>query len=320
MNPLARFGSAGRDAALFLALACFWGTSFVAIEVGLPYFPPMLFAGVRYAAAGAIILGYAAVSADRLLPRGRDEYLSVVVAGGLIIGTYHGLLYLGQMHVPGAVSSVIVSLSPVLTAVFAALVLDESLDRFGALGFLFGIAGVVVVADPDPANLLSADVLGIGLIFLGCVTFALGAVLTRPLRSGLPTESMQAWAMLVGAVVLFAASLGRGESVANIEWTVTAVASLAYLTLVSGVVAFLIYFTLLDRIGATEVNLIGYLEPVVASTVSWALLNHAVDGQTFVGFLAVFVGFALVKRDAIRTRLGLGDTPSPSSAHGYDAD
>lgn len=320
MNPLARFGSAGRDAALFLTLACFWGTSFVAIEVGLPYFPPMLFAGVRYAAAGAIILGYAAVSADRLLPRGRDEFLSVAIAGGLIIAAYHALLYLGQMHVPGAVSSVVVSLSPVLTAVFAALVLDESLDRFGALGFLLGIAGVVVVADPDPANLLSADILGIGLILLGCVTFAFGAVLTRPLRVSLPTESMQAWAMLFGAIILFAASFARGESLASIEWTLPAIASLAYLTLVSGVVAFLIYFTLLDRIGATEVNLIGYLEPVVASTVSWALLDHVIGGQTLVGFLAVFAGFALVKRDAIRTRLGLGDSPSPASTHGYDAD
>ncbi|MFC6825331.1 DMT family transporter [Halopelagius fulvigenes] len=319
MNPLSRFGSAGRDAALFLTLACFWGTSFVAIEVGLPYFPPMLFAGVRYAAAGAIILAYAAVTADRLLPRGRDEWTSVLVAGGLIIGAYHGLLYLGQMHVPGAVSSVVVSLSPVLTAVFAAVVLSESMDRFGVLGFLLGIAGVVVVADPDPANLLSADILGVGLVFLGCVTFALGAVLTRPLRVTLPTESMQGWAMLLGAGILFVASFARGESPASIEWTLPAVASLAYLTLVSGVVAFLIYFTLLDRVGATEVNLIGYLEPVVAATVSWAVLDHVVGAQTLVGFVAVFAGFALVKRDALRARLGLGDPAAPAS-HGYDAD
>jgi drug/metabolite transporter (DMT)-like permease len=56
---------------------------------------------------------------------------------------------------------------------------------------------------------------------------------------------------------------------------------------------------LLDRLGATELNLVGYLEPVVATLVSWILLGELVDGTTVAGFVAIFVGFALLKRDAI---------------------
>ncbi|MUW15910.1 EamA family transporter, partial [Halorubrum sp. CBA1125] len=65
----------------FVLLSTLWGTSFVAIEAGLHYFPPLLFAGVRYAIAGAVVLAYAALAPDRWVPRGRSEWLGVAVAG-----------------------------------------------------------------------------------------------------------------------------------------------------------------------------------------------------------------------------------------------
>lgn len=319
MSLRIRSDTSNWNALLFLALAAFWGTSFVAIEAGLEHFPPVLFAGIRYAIAGALILGYAVVTTDRWYPRDRPEWLSVVVVGVFIIAAYHALLYLGEMHVSGAVAAVVVSLAPVLTAVAAASILGQSLDNVAAGGFLLGVVGVVVVADPNPANLLSTNLLGIVLVLLSAASFAVGAVLTEPLRTTLPAESMQAWAMLVGAAVLFAGSLARGESPAAIEWTTTAVVSLTYLTLVSGVVGFLIYFALHERVGATEINLVGYLEPVVAVVAGWALLGHLVSTTTLVGFLAIFAGFALVKRDTIRARV-LGETSAPATGHGYDAD
>jgi drug/metabolite transporter (DMT)-like permease len=151
-------------------------------------------------------------------------------------------------------------------------------------------------------------------------------VLTAPLRTTLPSESMQAWAMLLGAAVLFAVSVARGESAATVEVTLPALASLAYLTLVSGVVSYLIYFALLDRVGATEINLVGYLQPVAAALAGWALFGQVVDATTLVGFLVIFVGFALVTRETLRARLFSGPAAVPDGTAttrtdgGYDAD
>lgn len=311
--------TADRDAFLFLALACFWGTSFVAIETGLEYFPPVLFAGVRYALAGLVILAYAVATTDHWVPRTRAEWLSAGVTGLFVIAAYHALAYLGQMHVSAPVAAVVVSLSPVLTAVFAAAMLDESLDAVAGVGFLLGVVGVVVVANPDPANVLSSNLLGIVLVLLGAASFAVGSVLTVPLRTTLPTESMQAWAMLLGAAVLFAVSVARGESVAAVQLTAPALASLAYLTLVSGVVSYLIYFALLDRVGATEINLVGYLQPVAAAVAGWALFGQVVDATTLAGFLIIFLGFGLVTRETLRARL-FGRPSSAMTGHGHDAD
>lgn len=291
--------------AAFLVLATLWGTSFVAIEAGLAYWPPLLFAGVRYVIAGAIVLAYAAVVARYWVPRTRHDFAAVAVAGTLVIALYHGLLYVGELHVPGAVAAVIVSLSPVLTAAFASVLLPG--ERIGAVevgGFLLGIVGVVVIADPGGGALGSTEWLGTVLVFLGAITFALGAVLLRPLEAELSIAALQGWAMLLGAGLLLGGAAWTGESVAAISWTSTAVASLAYLTVGSGVVAFLIYFVLLDRIGPTQLHLVGYVEPLTAAGASWLLLGHLVGSDAVVGFLAILAGFLVLEREELGELIG----------------
>ena len=291
---------------LFVLLATLWGASFVAIEIGLHHFPPLLFAALRYDVAGVLVLAYAVRSVDRWRPRGRMEWLQTAVTALFVFAAYHALLYLGEQHVSGAVAAVVISLSPILTAGFGSVLdVDDPLQPLGAVGFLVGIAGVVVVVQPEPGTALSSSLIGVLLVFCAGTSFALGSVLTRPLDTGLPVQTKQAWAMLVGAAILHVGSAARGESLLAIEWTGTAIASLAYLALASGVVAFLLYFELLERLGPTELNLVGYLEPVVATVVAWFVLGSVVDGTTLLGFVVIFAGFALIKRDLLH-RLSVG--------------
>ena len=294
--------------AAFVLLATLWGTSFVAIEAGLHYFPPLLFAGVRYAIAGAVVLGVAAVASGRTIPRGRDEWLGVAVAGTFVIAAYHGLLYVAELRISGGVAAVVVSLAPVLTAVFAAILLPN--ERLGPLeigGFALGVLGVIVIADPMEAGLGSAALFGVALAFAGAVAFSLGAVLLRPLRTDLPIAALQGWAMVSGAGLLFVGAALLGESPAAIVWNATSIASLSYLTLLSGVVAFLIYFALLDEVGPAQLHLVGYAEPVVAAVGSWVLLGSLIDGAAIVGFVAILAGFLVLERHEIAAYVGVED-------------
>lgn len=307
-------------AGAFLLLATLWGTSFVAIEAGLAYFPPLLFAGIRYLIAGVIVLGYAVFVADRWIPHGREEWLGVGIAGAFVIAAYHGFLYVGELYIPGAVAAVVVSLAPVLTAAFAALLLpSERLGPFEIAGFALGLLGVVIIADPggfasgDGSGAvfgMPPELVGVILTFFAAVTFSIGAVLLRPLRTDLPIAALQGWAMVIGAVMLFVGAGVLRESPAAIVWSGTAVVSLAYLTVLSGVVAFLIYFALLDAVGPTQLHLVGYVEPIVAAIGSWVLLGHLIEGEAILGFAAILVGFAALERREIaayvNTRYGFG--------------
>ncbi len=259
----------------------------------------MLFAALRYYIAGFVILLFAATTIEYWKPQTLPDVAVIVVVGVFIIAGHHALLYIGQQYISGAVAAVIISLGPVLTALFAGVILGERLTWLAGIGFGFGILGVSLVADPDPGQILSANVTGTAIVLLSSACFALGSVLTRPLNTQMPPRSLQAWGMLFGAPLLHITSLVRGESMGLIEWTSISAGSLLYLGLVSGAVAFLIYFKLLDELGPMEINLIGYLEPVVAALISWALLDQLISPLTAIGFITIFIGFTCIKRRAL---------------------
>ena len=303
-----------RTVALFLTLAALWGSAFVAIKAGLAYFPPVLFAAVRFDGAGVLMLGYAAWATDRWRPRTRREWTVVAVGGLLVIAAYHALLFVGEQGTTSAAAAVIVGLNPVLTTGFSrALLPSERLTTFGVVGLLVGLFGVVVMADPDPANLLGGEVVPKGLILLAVASFALGSVLTRRFETDLPVETMEAWAMLGGAAVLHAVSVARpGESVAAVRWTGEALLALGYLSVGASAVGFLVYFNLLSRLGPIEINLVSYVAPVAAAVVGFVWLGEVVDAPTVAGFVLIVVGFVLVKRRAIVR--GLDEVRSPSGS------
>ncbi|MFC7228262.1 DMT family transporter [Salinirubellus salinus] len=296
-----------RNLLLFLVLAAVWGSAFVAIKAGLDLgFPPVLFAAVRYDVAGVLMLAYAAFVTDRPLPRGRAEWATVAVGATFLIAGYHSLLFVGEgfPEVTSAAAAVVVSLSPVLTTAFARVLLpDERLGVVGLVGMVLGLVGVAVIDPPDPTNLLGN--LGLLLVFGAALAFAFGSVLTRRIDADLPIETMEAWSMVGGALLMHGLSAGLGESpaamLAAVEAApVDAIGSLAYLSLAASALGFLVYFDLLDRLGPVEINLVSYVAPVFAALVGFLLLSEVIDANTVAGFLVIVVGFVLVKREAIR--------------------
>ena len=179
-----------------------------------------------------------------------------------------------------------------------------------------GISGVVVLSQPSVGTTsLSSTALGVGLVFLGTILFAVGSVTIQLFDEGLPMEALQGWAMLVGATLLFCGSFLRGESVPDVQsLSPVAVVSLVYITLVAGAGGYLLYFRLVREVGATETTLVAYLEPVAATVVSVLLLGQTISMTTVVGFVAVAAGFTLVSRSTMRQAIvSLRETDS--SAH-----
>lgn len=291
-----------RNVAFFLFLAAIWGTSFVAIKAGLAYVPPVLFAALRYDIAGVIMLAYASSVVDQWRPRERDEWATVAVGATLLIAAYHTFLFVGEQHTTAAAAAVLVSLSPVLTTGFTRVLLpSDTLSVVGIIGVLAGLLGVAVIAQPDPNRLLATDVIAKGFVFCAAASFALGSVLTRRINASMPIETMEAWSMLGGALMMHIVSVTLGEPLEPAMWaTPEVVGALAYLSLVASAVGFLLYFDLLDRLGAVEINMVSYVAPIFAAVVGWLYLGEVVNTATLIGFGLIAFGFVLVKRQALR--------------------
>jgi drug/metabolite transporter (DMT)-like permease len=302
-----------RNPLLFLVLAAVWGAAFMAIKAGLDpgYFgpAPVLFAAVRYDIAGVLMLGYAAWATDHPRPVGWRQWTTVAVGAVFLIAGYHAFLFVGETDpaVTSAGAAVIVSLSPVLTTAFArAIIPDERLTTVGLLGMLLGLVGVVVLVRPEPGALLAGGAVAKGLVFCAVLCFAFGSVLTQWLDADLPIETLEAWAMAGGALLMHGGSLAIGESPGVAVDALTgpdalgAVAALAYLSLAASAAGFLIYFDLLDRLGSVEINLVSYVAPVFAALTGFLFLQEVIDAATVAGFLIIVVGFVLLKRRELR--------------------
>ncbi|MDS0221148.1 DMT family transporter [Haloarcula sp. S1AR25-5A] len=303
-----------RNAILFVALAVAWGSAFTAIKAGLEYFPPVLFAAFRYDLAGLLMLGYAVYVTDQWVPRSRADWIVVGIGGSLLIAAYHIFLFIGEQGTTSAAAAIVVSLSPILTTGFArAFLPEERLTPLGIVGLLVGFVGVGVLSNPDPSNLLDPRTVSLFLVFLAAAAFALGSVLTRRFDDDLEIETMEAWSMLLGAVLMHGVSAGLSESVTDIQWTVEAGLALLYLVVVASALGFLIYFDLLERLGPIEINLVSYAAPVVAAATGLLFLGERPTFFTGVGFACILVGFALLKRDALRDEVArFNGTPRQS--------
>jgi len=294
-----------RNAALFVLLSFLWGSSFMAIKAGLEFLPPVLFAAIRYDIAGILLLVYAATTSNYWLPRTRADWTAVAIGSVLIIGLYNAFLFVGQQGVTSGVAAILVAMNPVLATGFSRLLLpSERLGPVELVGLAAGFVGVGLVARPSTAGLVAAELFAPGLILLAACAVALGSVLVQRVDSALPTVGMVAWSTVFGALGLHLLSGGLpSESLSAAVLTTETAIIVGYLAVFASAVGYVIYFDLLDQLGAIEINLVSYTVPVFAAISGWVVLGESLDRLSVVGFLVIFGGFVLVKHETLHERI-----------------
>ncbi|MFC7211430.1 DMT family transporter [Natronoarchaeum sp. GCM10025321] len=286
----------------FAASSLLFGGTFVAAKAGLEYFPPLAFVALRFDIAAVVLLGYVAVTRSRgeLVPRTRGDVAGILATGVLAIGLTNALLFVGQQYATSAVAAIVFSLNPILTPVFAAVLLsDERLSARGVVGMLLGLGGVILVVGPSPALLLGGDAFGKAILLAAAVSGALGAVSIRRANSSISSTVRTAWGLPFAALLTHSLSTASGESLSAIVWTPEAVLALGYVALFAGVLAYVAYFGLIDSAGAIHANLVFYVVPVVSTIGGWALLGETISTLAIVGFLTIFAGFAVLGSESI---------------------
>jgi drug/metabolite transporter (DMT)-like permease len=294
-----------RNGGLFTLVAAIWGLSFVATKAGLADLPPVLFAAARFDVAAVVLFGYLWATGTAWRPRTRDDWVAIFAGGVFIIAGHHALLFAGQQYVTSALAAVLLGLIPVITPAFTrVLAPDERLTPRLAVGLGLGFVGVVIIANPDPRNLLTVGLVGVGLVFASAVVFVLGAVVTYSRDPSLSVVGVQAWMTLLGAGLLHATSVALPtESLAAAVWSPTALAAVMYMGVGAGALAFFLYFVLLGRLGPVEVAFIDYVAPLFAAVAGWLLLAETVTATTVVGFVVILTSFLVTKAPAIRAEL-----------------
>lgn len=306
MAPRARLSDLG----LLVVLAALWGTAFVFIILGLRSFSPVLFAALRFDIVAGVMLAIAAVRRKGgLLPKGRAQWGAVALAAVFNVAGYHALLFWGEQFTTAGIGAIIVGLNPVLTTVFSrALLRDERVGLAAYAGLGLGMLGIVVLASLKGGSLLDAR--GIGeLAVLGAVaSWGLGSVLVKKSQHKMDVFAFIGWHSLIGALVLHAASAAteQAKAVFDLDGSL----SLFYLAIVSSAVGFVIYFTLLERVGPIRLNTVSHLAAAFATTGGFLILQEPIELRALGAYALIVTGFTLVQRRRAPSRA----PPPPEAA------
>jgi drug/metabolite transporter (DMT)-like permease len=268
-----------------------WGSTFLAIRVGVREVPPFLLAGMRFLVAGFIL--YCWMRARGTPSPSSREWSAATFLAVLIFVLDYGLLFWAERRVPSGVAAVMMSTIPVFMALAEILFLRT--QRLTLL--LVGIAGVaVLVGHTISLGEAPVDTAGACALIVASISWSVAASLTRKLPLPAAKAMSSGAQMFAGGVLLMltAALLGefRGfhvQAVSRGAWL-----ALAYLIVAGSIVAFTAYVWLIHHESPTKVGTYAYVNPVIAVLVGYFFGGEAIGPRTIVGTALVLVSVVVI--------------------------
>ena len=243
------------DWCLLVTLSILWGGSFFFAKLAVLELPPLTVALGRVAIAAAILVTLARMTGVAL-PDRLAAWRPFVVMGLLNNAIPFGLIFWGQTHIPSGLAAILNATTPLFTVLVAHVATtDEKLNAARLAGVAAGLAGVTVMIGPDMLHELGADVLGQLACLLAAVSYAFAGVYGRRFR-GEPALRVAAGQLVASSVLLAPVVILLDRPWTLAPPSATAIAALLALAALSTALAYLIYFRILARAGATNVLLV----------------------------------------------------------------
>jgi drug/metabolite transporter (DMT)-like permease len=280
----------------FAIIYLVWGSTFLAIRVGVREVPPFLLAGMRFTVAGLAL--YAWMFARGEPSPSRRQWLSATILAVLIFVIDYGLVFWAEVRVPSGIAAVMLATIPAFTAFSEVLLLrTQRITLRLASALLIGIAGVAVLVSRSLAlGGAPIDRAGAVALIIAAMSWSVGAALMRKLPLP-PSKVMSSGSqMLVGGVLLFVTSAVLGEfrdfhpqAVSRAAWL-----SLAYLIVAGSIIAFTAYVWLIHHESPTKVGTYAYVNPVIAVLLGYFLAGEALDLRVALGTLCVLISVIVI--------------------------
>ena len=284
--------SSRADWLIFLALGFMWGSSYLFIKIAVDDFGTFTLVALRLA-IGAALLWTVIRIAGQALPRSRTIYGHLVVMSVVNIALPFLLITWAEQNVESALAAVLTSIVPLFVAILAPLFIhDEPMRINGIVGLGVGFIGVLVLTSrglSGAGSNLESDLALVG----SSLSYAVGAVYTRRNVRGL-APMIPAVFQVTFACIITATIAILFERPWQARPDLAAVGSIIWLGLLGSGLAYLAFFRLLSRWGATRTAAVAYLLPVVGIALGYLVLGELIDGRIILGTILIIAGVALV--------------------------
>jgi drug/metabolite transporter (DMT)-like permease len=299
-----------RQRGLFSFLCFVWGTTWLAMKVGIATVPPGLFAGSRWTVAGLILLAVRKAQGEPMRVTPRLAGRLVVVA--ILMVTLNQVIQLyGLKYITAGLAAVISSaLTPISLLGFSIALGQERFSPRQLAAVAVGVAGIFMLFGPDAlaGTLDGWAILGATGVTIGCLCYSAGTVMARPLMRSLAPTQMAAMTNLIGGLILLSASLffePGARAAIQLHWGWPAFFAWLYLLLPGSVLATAAYFVLVLDWGASRAGTYAFISPVIAVVLGMTLFGEHARWADLAGMMLMLGGAALAlkPRAAVRANV-----------------
>ena len=280
-----------------------WGTTYLAIRIGIATWQPFLFGGLRFAAAGTIVILALRVQGIRV-PHDARVLRDALITGVLLLVGGNAAVILAERYVPSGITAVIVSTMPIWTVVINAL--SPRGHRLGLvkwIGLIAGLGGVVLLVWPELVGSLPANrefLWSVVMLQLGSISWAAGSVYVVRRRATLPPLLAAGLQMLAGGIVLTLIGTVLGEW-SRLHPDRHGWEAFLYLLVFGSLLGYVAFVYALQHLPVATVSLYGYVNPIVAVIVGALLLDERFGLREAAATAVVLGAVALA-------RIGEGET------------
>ena len=267
-----------------------WAAAFAGIRAGLRSYGPGELALLRFGTASVALGIYALFT--RLRPPDRRDLAVIALAGFLGITVYHVALNYGEQTVQAGAAALLISTSPVFTAIFSTRFLGERLTKWGWAGILVAFAGAVVIAFGQGVGVsFNADAL---LILVAAVATSLYFIVSKPPLRRYTALEFTTYAIWAGTIPLLVFLPGLAQQIP--EALPSSTIAVLFLGIFPGAISYVLWSYALSKMPASVLSTFLYFQPVNAAVIAWLWLGEIPTTLTFVGGAVSLTGVVLVNR------------------------
>lgn len=303
-SPAPPLSISATDWLLLILLSVLWGGAFYFAKVAVLEIPTLTLVFGRVAIAAAVLIVVMPLLRTQL-PRDRETWQILGVMAVFNNVLPFTLIVWGQIHISVGLAAILNATSPLFGIFVAhALTADDKLSGARVAGLIAGFIGVVLLIGPDLLGELGAHLWAQIACLAAACSYGFGAVYSRRLR-GLPPVTVATGQLTVSAAMLLPIVLIFDTPGIVMSVSHAAIWALVALAVLSTAFAYLIYFRLIARAGATNALLVTFLIPVSAILLGMVLLNESLATHQIAGMVAIFVGLAAIDGRPARSVAGL---------------
>lgn len=278
--------------AAYAVIYIVWGSTFLAIRIGVREVPPLLFGGMRFLLAGALLTVVAFWLRERF-PRTTREWRYLLLFSLLMITFSNGVSTTALVHIPSNEGALLSAGSALWIAWLGAMgPRGHKLTLRGTLGLLLGFAGVVLLVwprDATPSGYFGWQ----SLVLVSSLSWSIGTVVYRNVQLPVGPVAFNAVMMSFGGAWLVLGGVAFGEP-ARWRWHAGSIAAMVYLAVFGSALAYTAYSWLLKHSPADRVGTFAFVNPAIAAVLGWVVLGEALGPAQVAGMVVVLIGVALV--------------------------